>query len=330
MTTLEPSNLALFWAGVIAVAILVYVILDGFDLGVGVLFGTTRQALLRSQMLAAISPFWDGNETWLVVIGASLFAAFPVVYAVFMPAFYISVLLLLLGLIFRGVAFEFRSRSARGLWDVGFFIGSTVVAFVQGAAVGTMIRGIPVVNHQYAGGSFEWLRPLPMLCGIGLVLGYALLGAGWLILKTEGALQDWAWKRIPWLAGAALAVVCVAFFVALGDRDRIGGALHERTWGLVFPFIGLLAIYFLFLSLRLRPQALPFAMTARHAGQCGNLDRVKGVQSSPRRRADHTQRDDDANKHEQESAIHINLPDGFWREQPPASAVESAVSKPAQ
>jgi cytochrome d ubiquinol oxidase subunit II len=100
-----------------------------------------------------------------------------------------------------------------------------------------------------------------VLCGIGLVLGYALLGAGWIILKTEGALQDWAWKRIPWLAGAALAVVCVAFIIALGDRDRIGGALHERTWGLVFPFIGLLAIYFLFLSLRLRPQALPFAMT---------------------------------------------------------------------
>jgi cytochrome bd ubiquinol oxidase subunit II len=261
MTTLEPSNLALFWAGVIAVAILVYVILDGFDLGVGILFGTAKEAQLREQMVAAISPFWDGNETWLVVVGASLFAAFPVVYAVFMPAFYIPVLLLLLGLIFRGVAFEFRSRSARGLWDVGFFIGSTVVAFVQGAAVGTMIRGIPVVNHQYAGGSFEWLRPLPMLCGVGLVVGYALLGAGWLILKTEGALQDWAWKRIPWLAGAALAVVCVAFFVALGDRDRIGGALHERTWGLVFPFIGLLAIYFLFLSLRLRPQALPFAMT---------------------------------------------------------------------
>ena len=261
MTHIEPSNLALFWAGVIAVAIMVYVILDGFDLGVGVLFGTTRQARLRSQMIAAISPFWDGNETWLVVIGASLYAAFPVAYAVFMPAFYIPVLLLLLGLIFRGVAFEFRNRSARGLWDVGFFVGSTIVAFVQGAAVGAMIRGIPVVNHQYAGGPFEWLRPLPVLCGIGLVLGYVLLGAGWLILKSEGALQVWAWKRLPWLAGAALAVVCAAFFVALGDRDRISGALHERTWGLVFPFIGLLAIYFLFLSLRLRPQALPFAMT---------------------------------------------------------------------
>jgi cytochrome bd ubiquinol oxidase subunit II len=124
-----------------------------------------------------------------------------------------------------------------------------------------MIRGIPVVNNQYAGDSFEWLRPLPIVCGIDLVLGYTLLGAGWLILRSEGALQAWAWKRIPWLAGAALAEVCAAFIIALGDRDRISGALHERTWGLVFPFIGLLAIYFIFLSLRLRPQALPFTMT---------------------------------------------------------------------
>jgi cytochrome d ubiquinol oxidase subunit II len=114
MTHIEPSSLALFWAGVIAVAILVYVILDGFDLGVGVLFGTTRQVRLRSQMIAAISPFWDGNEIWLVVIGASLYTAFPVVYAVFLPAFYIPVLLLLLALIFRGVAFAFRNRGAAG------------------------------------------------------------------------------------------------------------------------------------------------------------------------------------------------------------------------
>src|SRR5277367_2849526 len=188
MTAMEPSALALFWAAVIAGAIVVYVILDGFDLGVGILFGTTRDAALRNEMMDAISPFWDGNETWLVVIGASLFAAFPVVYAVFLPAFYIPVLLLLLGLIFRGVAFEVRSRgSARWLWDHGFFVGSLVVAFVQGAAVGQMIRGIRVVDNQYAGGPFEWLRPLPVITGIGLMLGYALLGAGWLTLKSEGA-----------------------------------------------------------------------------------------------------------------------------------------------
>jgi cytochrome d ubiquinol oxidase subunit II len=163
----------MFFAGVIAVAILVYVILDGFDLGIGVLFGVAESETRRDEMVATIAPFWDGNETWLVVIGTSLFAAFPTAYSVFLPAFYIPVLLLLFGLIFRGVAFEFRYRGARTFWDRGFFLGSTVAAFVQGAAVGAMIRGIPVADGQYGGGPFEWLAPLPALCGIGLVLGYA-------------------------------------------------------------------------------------------------------------------------------------------------------------
>ena len=260
---MEPSTLALFWAGVIVVAILVYVILDGFDLGVGILFGTTKDAKLRSGMMAAISPFWDGNETWLVVVGASLFAAFPVVYAVFLAAFYIPVLLLLLGLVFRGVAFEFRHHHRTPeLWDRGFFVGSVVVAFVQGAAVGAMIRGIPVVNGQYAGGSFDWLALLPVLCGIGLVLGYALLGAGWLVLKSEGVLRDWAFGRIPWLAASVLAVLCVASVAAFGDRARIEGQLFlGRTWGLVFPCIGLLAMLGIFAGVRLRRDAWPFAMT---------------------------------------------------------------------
>ncbi len=160
---MEPSTLALFWAGVIAAAILLYVILDGFDIGVGILFGTTRDEAKRRQMMTSIAPFWDGNETWLVVIGASLFAAFPAVYAVFLGAFYLPVLLMLFGLIFRGIAFEFRYRSAgmRRFWDGGFFFGSLLVAFVQGAAVGAMMRGIPVENMQYAGGAFVWLHPFP-------------------------------------------------------------------------------------------------------------------------------------------------------------------------
>ena len=159
----DPSTLALFWAGVIAAAILIYVVLDGFDIGVGILFGTTRDETKRRQMMTSIAPFWDGNETWLVVIGASLFAAFPAVYAVFLGAFYLPVLLMLLGLIFRGIAFEFRYRSAgmRRFWDGGFFFGSLVVAFVQGAAVGAMMRGIPVENMQYAGDALIWLHPFP-------------------------------------------------------------------------------------------------------------------------------------------------------------------------
>lgn len=262
MTGVEPSALALFWAGVIAVAIVVYVILDGFDLGVGILFGTTRQAALRSGMMDSISPFWDGNETWLVIIGASLFGAFPAVYAVFLPAFYIPVLLLLFGLIFRGVAFEFRhSGRARGLWDWGFTLGSGVVAFVQGAATGAMIRGIHVVNGQYAGGSFEWLAPLPVLCGIGLVLGYSLLGAGWLVLKTEGPLQDWAWRRISWLALAVILVLGVAFVAAYAERTQTVGELVDRPWGIVFPLIGIMAMTGVFGGVRRRREGWPFTMT---------------------------------------------------------------------
>jgi len=263
MIAMEPSALALFWAAAIAVSIVVYVILDGFDLGIGILFGTTRDTALRKEMMDAISPFWDGNEAWLVVIGASLFAAFPVVYAVFLPAFYIPVLLLLFGLMFRGVAFEFRYRgSARGLWDWGFFIGSAVAAFVQGAAVGAMIRGIPVANNQYAGGPFEWLAPLPVFTGIGLVLGYALLGAGWLVLKSEGALRDWAWLRVPRLARTVLVVLALATVASIAERDSIIGTVFlGRLWGLVFPAIGLLAMFGVFAGARQRRDAWPFALT---------------------------------------------------------------------
>jgi len=264
MITIEPSSLALFWACVIAIAILLYVILDGFDLGVGILYGTTRDEALRVEMTAAISPYWHGNQTWLVILGASLFAAFPVVYAVFLAAFYIPVLLLLFGLIFRGVAFEFRHGDrTRMLWDRGFFLGSTIATFVQGAAVGAMIGGIPVANNQFAGGTLDWLRPLPLLAGIGLVLGYALLGAGWLVLKSEGRLREWGRRRIPWLAAAVLIVLCLATIAAFGERNRIEGQLFlGRTWGLIFPGIGLLAMLGVFAGVHLRRDAWPFAMTA--------------------------------------------------------------------
>ena len=260
----EPSSLALFWAAVLAGAILIYVVLDGFDLGVGILFGTTADEAHRLRMMDTIAPFWDGNETWLVVVGAGLFAAFPDVYAVFLGAFYLPVLLLLLGLIFRGVAFEFRFRSVRmrPVWDWGFFLGSTVAAFVQGAAVGAMMRGIPVADGQYAGGPFGWLHPFAILTGIGLVLGYALLGAGWLVLKSEGALRDWAYRRIPWLAGGVLAVLALAFAVTFDYSVLARSNLHARPWGLVFPVVGVLALAGLAVGVRRRRRdAVPFAIT---------------------------------------------------------------------
>ena len=261
MIPAEPSALALFWVCVVAIAIVAYVILDGFDLGVGVLFGGAENEARRDHMLATIAPFWDGNETWLVVIGASLFAAFPTVYSVFLPAFYIPVLLLLVALIFRGVGFEYRYRGGKGFWDGGFFVGSTLAAFVQGAALGAMIRGIPVTNGQYSGGAFDWLAPLPVLTGIGLVFGYALLGAGWLTMKSDGELKEWARERIPWLAVAVLAVIVLAFDVAVFDRRRIGADLGGRLWGLVFPGLGLLAMAGVLIGVRERRDLLPFAMT---------------------------------------------------------------------
>jgi cytochrome d ubiquinol oxidase subunit II len=261
MTAVEPSTLALFWAGVIAFAILVYVILDGFDLGVGILFSVAENEARCDGMLAAISAFWDGNETWLVVIGASLFAAFPTVYSVFLPAFYIPVLLMLFGLIFRGVAFEFRYRGAKAFWDGAFCVGSVVAAFVQGAAVGAMIRGISVKDGQFAGGAFDWLAPLPVLTGIGLVLGYALLGAGWIVLKSDDELREWARNYIPTLALTLLVVLIVAFGAALWNRERIGADLSGRLWGLIFPGIGLLAIAGILVGVRQRRDGIPFAMT---------------------------------------------------------------------
>jgi cytochrome bd ubiquinol oxidase subunit II len=260
---MEPSGLALFWACVIAFAILIYTILDGFDLGVGILFGHTQDESLRVQMMNTIAPFWDGNETWLVVIGAGLFAAFPDVYAVFLGAFYLPVLLLLLGLIFRGIAFEFCFRSVRmrRVWDHGFSLGSTVVAFVQGAAVGAMLRGIPIVDGHYAGGAFGWLHPFAILTGIGLVFGYALLGAGWLVLKNEGALRDWAYRRIRWLAAGVLIVLFLAFTVTFDYSVVARSGLHSRPWGVMFPLIGLGALAAILLGAHGKRDQLPFVLT---------------------------------------------------------------------
>jgi len=261
---MEPSNLALFWAGVLACAILLYAILDGFDLGVGILFGTTKDEAHRVRMMDTIAPFWDGNETWLVVIGAGLFAAFPDVYAVFLGAFYLPVLLLLVGLIFRGIAFEFRFRSERmrRIWDGGFFLGSTLVAFVQGAAIGAMMRGIPVTNGQFTGTPFGWLHPFAILTGIGLVLGYALLGAGWLVLKSEGELRDWAYRRVVWLAAGVLVVLALAFTITFDYSVLARSDLQTRRWGLAFPAIGVLALAALAIGVhRKRHDAVPFAMT---------------------------------------------------------------------
>ena len=260
---MDASWLAIFWAALIAFAILAYVLLDGFDLGVGILFGTTRDEGFRVTMMSAIAPYWDGNETWLVLIGASLFGAFPMVYAIFLPAFYLPVALLLFGLIFRGVAFEFRYRAKRfrWLWDWGFFLGALIASFVQGAAIGTMVQELPVVDGRFAGGSFVWLTPFSILCGVGLVIGYALLGATWLVLKTDGALRDWAYRRVKWLLAGVLVFLAVAFVFALAKHLRVMNRWLETPWLLVFPVIGALAVFGLWRGVQWRRDRLPYVMT---------------------------------------------------------------------
>jgi len=259
---MDASWLSLFWASLIAFAILVYVVLDGYDLGVGILFGTTRDERYRGIMMNAIAPFWDGNEVWLILIGASLFGAFPIVYSIFLPAFYLPMALMLCALIFRGVAFEFRYRAKRfrWMWDWGFFLGSLTVSLVQGMAIGRMVQELPVINTQYAGGAFDWLTPFSVFCGIGLVLGYALLGASWLVLKTDGPLRDWAYRRVGWLLTGVLAVLALVSLYTLLAHLRVRDRWLENMWLAVFPLIILLASSILWAGVRRRHDGVPYGM----------------------------------------------------------------------
>jgi len=196
-------ELSFIWAGIIAFAVLTYVILDGFDLGVGILFPFAKGERDRATMMNSVAPIWDGNETWLVLGGGGLFAVFPLAYAVIMPALYMPIILMLLALIFRGVAFEYRWRTERWkpVWDVAFAGGSLVAAFMQGIALGALVQGIEVADRAYAGGWWDWLSVFSILTGFAVVIGYALLGATWIILKTEGSLQR-QMQNYAWFLGA--------------------------------------------------------------------------------------------------------------------------------
>jgi cytochrome d ubiquinol oxidase subunit II len=181
-------DLPLIWAGVLGTAVALYVILDGFDLGVGILFPYAKEEKERDQMINSIAPFWDGNETWLVLGGGGLWVAFPQAYAVIMSALYFPVIVMLLALVFRGVAFEFRviAETTKPWWNFAFAGGSTLAALAQGVILGGLIQGINVKDGAYAGGAFDWATPFALLCGLGVVAGYALLGACWLVIKTDG------------------------------------------------------------------------------------------------------------------------------------------------
>ena len=252
-------DLPLIWAVLIAVAVMMYVLLDGFDLGIGILTGFAADEDERSMMTASIEPVWDGNETWLVLGGGGLFAAFPLAYAILIPAFYLPVFIMLAALIFRGVAFEFRHKAVRQptkrFWNGAFFGGSLAAALSQGVILGAFIQGVEVSGRAYAGGGFDWLTPFSLLVGFAVVIGYVLLGSCWLILKTEGQLREGArkWARRA-LIGVALAMAAVSLatlsidprvtarwgvsmshvefgkFALLAPIPIVGGALIAALW----------------------------------------------------------------------------------------------------
>jgi cytochrome bd ubiquinol oxidase subunit II len=257
-------SMVMFWIAVLAISVLLYVVLDGFDLGVGILSGMPGDKAQRGAMLSAVSPVWDGNETWLVVTGVVLWGAFPPVYATLLSAFYLPLLVMLAGLILRGVAFEFRARAERSrwVWDIAFAGGSFVATFVQGMTVGALVEGLPVADGQYAGGDFGWLSPFAVLCGIGLCLGYALLGACWLVKKCEDDLRDEAYRLIPYLAISLLAFLFAVFVYALAAHLQVMGRWLERPYLLVFPVVGVIALAGLAYSIRRRRDGVPFTMVA--------------------------------------------------------------------
>jgi cytochrome d ubiquinol oxidase subunit II len=202
-------DIPVLWAFIIAFAVFVYVVMDGFDLGLGMLFPLFPKKADRDVMMNTVAPVWDGNETWLVLGGGGLMAAFPLAYAVLMPALYTPMIAMLIGLIFRGVAFEFRWRTQRerNLWDIAFAAGSLLAAMAQGVALGAILQGIHVEGRHYGGGWWDWLTPFSILTGLSVVVGYALLGATWLVMKTEGELRDEAYRLSWWLLFAMIAAM---------------------------------------------------------------------------------------------------------------------------
>lgn len=293
-------DLPFIWALLIAAAIYIYVVLDGFDLGIGILFPWIRSAQDRDVAVNSVAPVWDGNETWLILGGGGLFAAFPLAYAVLMPALYGPIIAMLLALVFRGVAFEFRFRSTNNKhwWDRGFWLGSTVAAFAQGVCLGTVIQGVEVAGRAYAGGWWDWLTPFSIMTGLSLVFGYALLGIGWLILKTDGALRDrlykmaipsglivlgmvaivslwtplldpeiqsrwFAWPNILYVAPVPIAVLALSVVFHVGvnrQRDAV-------------PFLatlGLFLVSYIGLAISLYPYIVPRAITIWEAAAPAN------------------------------------------------------------
>jgi len=289
-------DLPLIWYGLIGTALFLYVLLDGFDLGLGILFPFAPSDRCRDRMMNSIAPFWDGNETWLVLGGGGLFAAFPLAYAILMPALYIPVILMLLGLIFRGVAFEFRFKAtgrSRQIWDYAFHFGSLAASFMQGMILGAFVRGIEVEGRGFAGSPFDWLNAYSVMTGMAVVFGYALLGASWLVMKTDGVTQDWARKCASYVlgyVGVFLGIVSISMPMINADVKTLWFSLPNFFYLLPVPLvtaslfvmiwrdlhrgreyrpfflsIGVFLMGYLGLAISLWPWLVPFEITFRQA-----------------------------------------------------------------
>lgn len=256
-------DLPLIWSLLIATAILVYVILDGFDLGIGILFPFLDNDEDRGTAMNSVAPVWDGNETWLILGGGGLFATFPLAYAILMPALYVPILAMLFGLIFRGVAFEFRWRDPGHLrfWDIAFTSGSFVAAFCQGIALGAFVQGVDVDGRAYAGAWWDWLTPFSLLTGVAVVVGYALLGATWLVMKTDGRLGE---KAVRYARISAIGTVLFISIISLATLSLdprfidIWFSTPAVYYTVLVPFGVMLVALYLWRSLRAKMDHKPF------------------------------------------------------------------------
>jgi cytochrome d ubiquinol oxidase subunit II len=258
-------DLSTIWALIIAFAVLAYVVMDGFDLGIGILFPTLAVGPERDQAMNSIAPVWDGNETWLILGGGGLMAAFPLAYSIILPATYPLMIAMLLGLVFRGVSFEFRWRDPghRRYWDAAFALGSFVAALAQGITLGAILQGIHVVHESYAGGWYDWLTPFTMLTGISLVLGYSLLGSTWLIGKTQGTGQAHA-RRLALKLGIATLIAMAAVSIATPylhyDYWRRWFSMPNVMFTAQVPLLVIITSVIFVVSLRRGAERLPFLM----------------------------------------------------------------------
>lgn len=268
MFDLSPwIDLPLIWGFLIATAVFLYVFLDGFDLGCGILFPFAPSDKCRNKIMNSIAPFWDGNETWLVLGGGALLAAFPVAYAILMPALYLPIIFMLIGLIFRGVAFEFRFKTEgrdRKLWDISFHIGSVLAAFMQGVILGNFVQGVEVIDRSFAGGPLDWANGFAVITGIALVFGYALIGATWLIWKCEGDTQSWARRAANYVLsfvalGMAVISLCMPFIDA--RIATLWFSMPNILFLAPIPLITVGAFYLLWQDINSKREVRPFLLT---------------------------------------------------------------------